>query len=283
MQSEIAQMICGFKLRQGKRTDTDKAWTDAMETASRILALTNPKHEAPAEGAGERTKGAAELQAELDQLANEYGDLLAEVEALRARSSAPEAREGEAVGVVYSLKADLNTAELPDGTLLYTHPAAPSADHAELTRLAEAAGGEAWSLNDWRPEGEILVCGGDGSEYGLFATVNDDLPEVAAFIAAANPATVLALLSEIAALKGERDGLKNRVSCLERLGGEQSTRVMEQATRAKDAERQRDELRKALGDVLHIFPSQKPRASDESEPQAIRTARALIANQGPDQ
>ena len=37
--SEIAQMICGFRLRQGGRTDTDKAWKDALETADRILAL----------------------------------------------------------------------------------------------------------------------------------------------------------------------------------------------------------------------------------------------------
>lgn len=65
MQSEIAQMICGFKLRQGKRTDTDKAWTDAMETAGRILTLTNAKHETPAEGAGEDDWSALERLAEM--------------------------------------------------------------------------------------------------------------------------------------------------------------------------------------------------------------------------
>ena len=82
-------------------------------------------------------------------------------------------------------------------------------DHAELTRLAEGAGGDAWGLNDWRPEGQILVCGGEGHSYGLFATVDDALPDVAAFIAAANPAVVLALLSEIEGLKAERDAYRD--------------------------------------------------------------------------
>lgn len=50
-----------------------------------------------------------------------------------------------------------------------------------------------------------------------------------AFRKAANPDVVLELLSEIEVLKA-------RIKCLEKLGGEQSLRVMEQATRAKDAE-----------------------------------------------
>ena len=82
-------------------------------------------------------------------------------------------------------------------------------DHAELKRLAEGGGGDAWGLNDWRPEGQILVCGGEGHSYGLFATVDDALPDVAAFIAAANPAVVLALLSEIEGLKAERDAYRD--------------------------------------------------------------------------
>lgn len=82
-------------------------------------------------------------------------------------------------------------------------------DHAELKRLAEGAGGDAWGLNDWRPEGQILVCGGEGHSYGLFATVDDALPDVAAFIAAANPAVVLELLSEIEGLKAERDAYRD--------------------------------------------------------------------------
>ena len=87
-----------------------------------------------------------------------------------------------------------------------------------------------------------------------------------------------ALLSEIAALRGERDGLRNRVSCLERLGGEQSTRVMQQATRAKDAERQRDELREAL--IQADLTIRSMPGTDQSDVEFIRQA---LANQGADQ
>ncbi len=89
-----------------------------------------------------------------------------EIDALRARSSAPEAREGEAVGeIVLSNKFGsgvswLNGKLPPLGSKLYTHPAAPSADHAELTRLAEAAGDEAL--------GNLLaVIHGDGGHRAL--------------------------------------------------------------------------------------------------------------------
>lgn len=84
------------------------------------------------------------------------------------------------------------------------------------------------------------------------------------------------LLSEIAALRGEKDGLKNRVSCLERLGGEQSTRVMEQATRAKDAERQRDELRKALERIAYTPDGEDGLSLNE----CVDLARQTIATQG---
>ena len=102
MQTEIAQMICGFKLRQGKRTDTEKAWTDAMETAGRILALTDAKHKAPAEGAGEFRQALESVLntsgARGTYKAMQYVDAVEQAEALlRARSSAPEARE-EALG-----------------------------------------------------------------------------------------------------------------------------------------------------------------------------------------
>lgn len=133
---------------------------DALKTV--MNAALTPRHEAPAEGAGERADLITDLEALLDAepvfVVNH--PIQRAINALRARSSAPEAREGEAVGVVHGLKADLNTAELPDGTLLYTHPAAPSGDHAELTRLAEAAGEEAL--------GNLLaVIHGDGGHRAL--------------------------------------------------------------------------------------------------------------------
>lgn len=90
-----------------------------------------------------------------------------------------------------------------------------------------------------------------------------------------------AILSEIAALRGDLEASRKEADRL--AYGCDDARLAAVEIRATQAERQRDELRKALGDVLHIFPSQKPRASDESEPQAIRTARALLANQGADQ
>ena len=149
--------------------------------------------------------------------------------------------------------ADAILTALASGPVDHSGGVTDMVDHAELARLAETACGEAWSLNDWRPEGEILVCGGDGSEYGLFATVNDDLPEVAAFIAAANPATVLALLAENAALRGdlaktERDFSELRDSydavsnklCVERAHGSRETK------RATEAERKLAEAERSL-------------------------------------
>lgn len=149
------------------------------------------------------------------------------------------------------------------------------ADHAEL--LAKLA-------NDMRK-----------FEHHAVGSLRIDMDEVRKIIAACD--SHAALLSEIAALRGERDGLKNRVSCLERLGGEQSTRVMEQATRAKDAERQRDELRKALEpfaaladkfgcwSVVEVCAPEPGNTSPVIQPlplSAFETAAALIANQGAD-
>lgn len=175
-----------------------------------------------------------------------------------------------------------------------------TADHAELVRLAEAATPGPWyrghnengcaqgEMSVW-PDAKMIgaiiaQCGHQAPWAGWFEQPAKD----AAFIAAANPATVLALLSEIAALRGERDGLKNRVSCLERLGGEQSTRVMEQATRAKDAERQRDELRKALewygeqARLARLIHREGDAGRHALADDGGKRARQAIANQGAD-
>ena len=169
-----------------------------------------------------------------------------------------------------------------------------TADHAELTRLAEAATPGPWTVFDYdcgdKPhydhngpcpsiqapvDQDCAIVHWDGFKQEYWSSANGDPRRIeanAAFIAAANPATVKNLLSEIAALRGERDGLRNRVSCLERLGGEQSTRVMEQATRAKDAERQRDEA----VELLRRYRSDLPTEALED------LADAFIANQGAD-
>ena len=93
---------------------------------------------------------------------------------LRARSSAPEAREGEAVawrkqvwvadgigtGWLLSNEKPEPNHQPTEIEPLYTHPAPLSADHAELTRLAEAARDEAL--------GNLLaVIHGDGGHRAL--------------------------------------------------------------------------------------------------------------------
>ena len=183
------------------------------------------------------------------------------------------------------------------------------ADHAELTRLAEAATPGPWDRMAGRglvrairddlavplfeplePYSDPLLdaptcrVGGKvvfraNSQAARESAAIRQAVHNATFIAAANPATVLALLSEIAALRGERDGLKNRVSCLERLGGEQSTRVMEQATRAKDAERQRDE---AVGLLRELADGRSQKNNINEYDDLSARASALIANQGAD-
>ena len=87
---------------------------------------------------------------------------------------------------------------------------ASSCDHAELARLAEAAtpgpwidGPPAW-FRGRRSEEDgkrpIHRPGHPGTMANVYGKEN------AAFIAAANPATVLALLAEIAALRAEQKG-----------------------------------------------------------------------------
>ena len=136
--------------------------------------------------------------------------------------------------------------------------ASGSGDHAELARLADDA----------------------LSQKGRW----DELHDLNKFHAAANPATVLALLSEIAALRGEVDTEKRL-----------SVKKWNAATaRATQAERQRDELRKALEfyadrdkwsdywtDALAAAFDRNVGSelgSDEGE-----TARQVLANQGAEQ
>lgn len=116
-------------------------------------------------------------------------------------------------------------------------------DHAELKRLAEGATPGEWRVsednNPFADGRHVFAKGLDGTDFVVlnlktdqtFVTATSRVQQQrnAKFSAAANPAVVLELLSEI-------EGLKARIKCLEKLGGEQSLRVMEQATRAKDAE-----------------------------------------------
>lgn len=102
-------------------------------------------------------------------------------------------------------------------------------DHAELKRLAEEATPGPWTYRDMRPNTygpafvdasdvqSLAICGdavGRSDTHGFCLQVDADVRMAnAAFIAAANPAVVLELLSEIEGLKAERDVLE-----VERIG-----------------------------------------------------------------
>lgn len=65
-----------------------------------------------------------------------------------------------------------------------------------LEKLADEATPGEWTINAVRTiEGQQMVCGGVDHEYGLVADVTMDRD--AAFIAAANPATIKALIAEL--------------------------------------------------------------------------------------
>lgn len=106
-------------------------------------------------------------------------------------------------------------------------------DHAELKRLAEGATPGPWGAADWdddfgenkftiqatEPEklspGKSSIWPNGVRCLRVAETIEGERPpEDAAFIAAANPAVVLALLSEIEGLKAERDDKDARLEYL---------------------------------------------------------------------
>lgn len=150
-----------------------------------------------------------------------------------------------------------------------------TADHAELARMAEAAAPYWHAAN--------LACGGNPIAVDL----------VAPFVGAMSPTVCSSLLSEIAALRGEVASLEIRRDFFKH--------------NMTQAERQRDDLRKALEDhdqtaaecrIDGVRPQRDTTAPCElcgatqrescgrkgSAAYAfISTARTLIANQGADQ
>ncbi|WP_433950826.1 ead/Ea22-like family protein [Brevundimonas bullata] len=166
---------------------------------------------------------------------------------------------------------------------------ASSGDHAELARLAEAATPGPWSAADWdddfgenkftvqATEPEKLSLGQssiwpDGNRCLRVAeTVEGERPaEDAAFIAAANPAAVLALLSEIAALRGEACTMRGRL----KLRAHVRDRWMSRATQA---ERQRDE---AFGLLRELADGRSQKNNiNEYDDLSVR-ASTLLAKQG---
>lgn len=191
-----------------------------------------------------------------------------------------------------------------------------TADHAELARLAEAATHKSWAAftddSGGRPHTNLVSFDPTTDCALSISGAHKNDPNVA-FIAAANPATVLSLLSEIAALRGERDRLRNAVSksndeicqslgkalghpwfkddqanfpgstetdgvCV---GDHVAESIADEASRRlTQAERQRDELRKALETIGEMAPStcETSLAHDMAQ-----FASQTIDNQGADQ
>ena len=163
-------------------------------------------------------------------------------------------------------------------------------DHAELARLAEAATLGKWQNGIDDCEGVVALAEHTGNVICLPPT--DDMqaslefwPRNAAFIAAANPARVIALLSEIAALRGELAQSKR----------EYRDDVGKHIARATQAKRQRDEARDTIASTVAKADWMQGRLSGErasidretielvvSECRAYCHLQA-IANQGADQ
>lgn len=211
--------------------------------------------------------------------------------------------------------------EFNHGRVWNRRPAlASSGDHAELARLAEAA-----TRGDWRAH---ITTKRSPEIYTNVPPPNTPNPKIAGailrkadarFIAAANPARVLSLLSEIAALRGERDRLRMAVSKSNEeicqslgkalgypwfkddqanfpgstetdgvcVGDHVAESIADEASRRlTQAERQRDELRKALERMASSEAFETPRVIDGPLAPEMRArldyARQAIANQGAD-
>ena len=169
-------------------------------------------------------------------------------------------------------------------------------DHAELARLAEAATPGPWTVFDYdcgdKPhydhngpcpsiqapvDQDCAIVHWDGFKQEYWSSANGDPRRIeanAAFIAAANPATVLSLLSEIAALRVDRDEWRNWYR-------KASVEINEQTDRATQAERQRDEavgLLRKFNEAWRSGCGWLPAMNSLDDEIA-----AFLANQGADQ
>lgn len=156
------------------------------------------------------------------------------------------------------------TRETADPTSLQKMQTSP--DHAELVRLAEMSSAVVTARGDV-PREECLPINPKNWSGAAHAEI----------LAAHR----LILLSEIAALRGERDEW--------RVNYDRATRLHASTCRdLAQAERQRDELRKALGDIQAMTDADDPDSyrSDDREGclDAVHdAARQALANQGADQ
>ena len=152
---------------------------------------------------------------------------------------------------------NLSTRETADPTSLQKMQT--SADHAELAAKAErCTTGDPWYKDD-DLRGQ--------QSFGQF------LPQDRAFIAAANPATVLALLSEIAELRGLFEEAQESCRAMVEKFSTLNDEWFSEAQLRTQAERQRDELRKALEEISETAQISRAR----------HVACRALANQGADQ
>lgn len=107
-------------------------------------------------------------------------------------------------------------------------------DHAELRRLAEAATPGPWSCNrHWAIVGGPTLEFTNGAAQQQIAMAcwqswmhEEELRNNAAFMAAANPNTILALLDEIDGLKAENAELRHLCACAKQYDISKTLRTM---------------------------------------------------------
>lgn len=132
---------------------------------------------------------------------------------------------------------------------------ASSGDHAELARLTEAATPGPWFETEGHPSGRTYGIHAEAGPVVAFrgiAKPHGQGEHNAAFIAAANPATVLALLAENAALRAARDDASASCTAWSRTVGEMAVIGENWKERCVEAERK---LAEAAG-LLAEFKNQ---------------------------
>ncbi|WP_392352979.1 ead/Ea22-like family protein [Brevundimonas sp. LF-1] len=177
---------------------------------------------------------------------------------------------------------------------ILTALASGSGDHAELARLAEAATPGPWEATGttvWREEAvpiPVTVCCGNGLPSGeccgngvedcewdrtqgeiANAGSND-----AAFIAAANPATVLALLAEIAALRASASVIEPELGDLQATNADLSARLTEAERKLAEEEAEVQRWKSAY-DITHEQATENGSAANALRGKLAEAVRLL--------
>lgn len=149
---------------------------------------------------------------------------------------------------------------------ILTALASGSGDHAELARLAEAATKGPWVCKEGStsyPECDdkdfwSVVLSPAGKEivtlHERYASKSDDRGDYdfdAAFIAAANPATVLALIAEVAALRASASVIEPELGDLQATNADLSARLTEAERKLAEATAYIADLESAI-DILKL-------------------------------